>query len=172
MATAMAAPRTNVARARTSFVVKASATRPAVAARVPARVPAQSRVTPPPAVRGDLQVSNAATAEAESETALKVRRLRVTLKAYTSDVLNEAALLITEAAKLTDAIAKGPTALPTKTKRFCVLRSPHVNKKSREHFEIRTHKKIVDIMDPSAQTIDALMQLDMPSGCDVQVKLL
>ena len=106
---------------------------------------------------------DAATAEAESETALKVRRLRVTLKAYTSDVLNEAALLITEAAKLTDAIAKGPTALPTKTKRFCVLRSPHVNKKSREHFEIRTHKKIVDIMDPSAQTIDALMQLDMPS---------
>ena len=97
MATAMAAPRTNVARARTSFVVKASATRPAVDARVPARVPAQSRVTPPPAVRGDLQVSNAATAEAESETALKVRRLRERLT-QASRLLLAGLLLLAEAA--------------------------------------------------------------------------
>ena len=78
---------------------------------------------------------------------------------------------IIEAAKSTEAHISGPVPLPTKRRIFCVLRSPHVNKDSREHFETRTHHRLIDVHNPTAQTIDALMGLELPSGVDVEIKL-
>lgn len=79
--------------------------------------------------------------------------------------------MIREAATSSAARMSGPVRLPTKRKIFCVLRSPHVNKDSREHFEIRTHQRLIDLHNPSAQTIDSLMSLDLPAGVDIEVKL-
>lgn len=78
---------------------------------------------------------------------------------------------IIDTASKTSAIPAGPIALPTKRKIYCVLRSPHVDKDSREHFEIRSHRRLIDIYEPSSQTIDALMKLNLPSGVDIEVKL-
>eukprot|EP00894_Picocystis_sp_ML_P000210 jgi/Pico_ML_1/50727/g1885.t1 len=79
--------------------------------------------------------------------------------------------MIREAATSSAARMSGPVRLPTRRKIFCVLRSPHVNKDSREHFEIRTHQRLIDLHNPSAQTIDSLMSLDLPAGVDIEVKL-
>ena len=101
----------------------------------------------------------------------KRQRIRIKLKSYDHRLLDESAKKIVETAKRAKAAVAGPIPLPTKKEIYCVLRSPHVDKKSREHFEIRTHKRLIDILDPPKDTVDALMQLDLPSGVDVEIKL-
>jgi len=95
------------------------------------------------------------------------QKIRIRLKAYDYKLLDRAALEIVDTAKETGARVAGPIPLPTVINKFCVLRSPHVNKKSREQFEIRTHKRVMDILDPTQQTVDSLMKLDLAAGVDV-----
>ena len=97
--------------------------------------------------------------------------IRIRLKSFDHAVLDASTKDIVETARRTGAKVRGPIPLPTNFRRFCVLRSPHVNKKSREHFEMRTHKRMMEIIEPTPQTIDALMKLDLPAGVDVQIKL-
>jgi small subunit ribosomal protein S10 len=99
------------------------------------------------------------------------QRIRIRLKAYDHKILDRAAMEIVETAKRTGARVAGPVPLPTKISKFCVLRSPHIDKKSREQFEIRTHKRLLDILEPTQQTIDALMKLELSAGVDVEIKL-
>ena len=99
------------------------------------------------------------------------QKIRIKLRGYSVAPLQESCEKIVAAAVETSATAVGPIYLPTRRKIFCVLRSPHVNKDSREHFEIRTHQRLIDLCNPSAQTIDSLMQLDLPAGVDIEVKL-
>ena len=98
-------------------------------------------------------------------------KIRIRLKAYDYKLLDQSASEIVETAKRTGAKVAGPIPLPTKIHRYTVLRSPHVDKKSREQFEIRTHKRLLDIVDPTPQTVDALMKLDLAAGVDVEIKL-
>jgi small subunit ribosomal protein S10 len=98
------------------------------------------------------------------------QRIRIRLKAYDYRVLDQSTGEIVETAKRTGAQVAGPIPLPTMKNKYCVLRSPHVDKKSREAFEIRTHKRLIDILEPTQQTVDALMKLDLPAGVDVEIK--
>ncbi len=97
-------------------------------------------------------------------------RIRIRLKAYDYRVLDQSTHEIVQTAKRTGAAIAGPIPLPTVINRFTVLRSPHVDKKSREQFEIRTHKRLLDLLDPGQDTMDALMKLDLPAGVDVEIK--
>lgn len=97
--------------------------------------------------------------------------IRIRLKAYEHRVLDLSAAKIVESAERTGAQAAGPIPLPTQRSLFTVIRSPHVDKDSREQFELRTHKRLIDIKNPTAKTVDALMKLDLPSGVDVEIKL-
>jgi len=97
-------------------------------------------------------------------------KIRIHLKGFDSKLLDRSTSEIVETARRTGASVAGPIPLPTKISRYCVLRSPHVDKKSREHFEIRTHKRLIDILEPTQQTIDALMKLDLAAGVDVEIK--
>ena len=97
-------------------------------------------------------------------------RIRIRLKAYDHRILDQSTTEIVDTAKRTGATVAGPIPLPTSTSRTTVLRSPHVDKKSREQFEIRTHKRLLDILEPTQQTVDALMKLDLPAGVDVEIK--
>ncbi|HZT73835.1 MAG TPA: 30S ribosomal protein S10 [Terriglobales bacterium] len=97
-------------------------------------------------------------------------RIRIRLKAYDYRVLDQSTSEIVDTAKRTGAQIAGPIPLPTDINRYTVLRSPHVDKKSREQFEIRTHKRLLDLLDPTQQTMDALMKLDLPAGVDVEIK--
>ena len=102
---------------------------------------------------------------------MKEQNIRIRLKAYDHRVLDTSAKEILETAKRTGADVVGPIPLPTRIEKFTVLRSPHIDKKSREQFEIRTHKRLMDIIDPTPQTVDALMKLDLAAGGDVEIKL-
>jgi len=99
------------------------------------------------------------------------QKFRIRLKAYDHRILDQSVVEIVNTAKRTGARVAGPIVLPTRINKYCVLRSPHVNKKSREQFEIRTHKRLIDILDPTQQTVDALMKLDLSAGVDVEIKL-
>jgi small subunit ribosomal protein S10 len=99
------------------------------------------------------------------------QKIRIRLKAYDHKLLDQSTNEIVETAKRTGAKVAGPIPLPTKITKYCVLRSPHVDKKSREQFEIRTHKRLLDIVEPTQQTVDALMKLDLSAGVDVEIKL-
>jgi len=99
------------------------------------------------------------------------QKIRIKLKAYDHKMLDRSLSELVLTAKRTGAEISGPILLPTRIKRYTILRSPHVNKKSREQFEIKTHKRILDIVSPTAQTVDALMKLDLPAGVDVEIKL-
>jgi len=99
------------------------------------------------------------------------QKIRICLRAYDHKLLDQSVGEIVNTVKKTGANVAGPIPLPTTINRYCVLRSPHVDKKSREQFEIRTHKRILDIIDPSQQTVDALMKLDLSAGVDVEIKL-
>jgi small subunit ribosomal protein S10 len=99
------------------------------------------------------------------------QNIRIRLKAFDHRVLDSSTTEIVDTAKRTGAEVRGPIPLPTRIEKYTVLRSPHVNKKSREQFEIRTHKRLLDIIDPTPQTVDALMKLDLASGVDVEIKL-
>jgi len=99
------------------------------------------------------------------------QRIRIRLKAYDHKLLDQSTNEIVITAKNTCARVAGPIPLPTKINRYTVLRSPHVDKKSREQFEIRVHKRLIDILDPTQQTVDSLMKLDLSAGVDVEIKL-
>lgn len=100
------------------------------------------------------------------------QKIRIRLKAFDHKLLDRSAAEIVETARKTGASVRGPVPLPTRINRYTVLRSPHVDKKSREQFEIRIYKRMVDILEPTQQTIDALMKLDLSAGVDVEIKLL
>ncbi len=97
-------------------------------------------------------------------------RIRIRMEAYDHTILDQSAKDIVDTAKRTEAIVHGPIPLPTRIERYTVLRSPHIDKKSREQFEIRTHKRLLDIFEPTSQTVDALMKLELPAGVDVEIK--
>lgn len=97
-------------------------------------------------------------------------KIRIRLKGYDHRILDQAAVEIVSTAKRNGAQVAGPVPLPTVTNKYCVLRSPHADKKSREQFEVRTHKRLVDILEPTGATIDALTKLDLPSGVDIEIK--
>ena len=99
------------------------------------------------------------------------QKIRIRLMAYDHRILDKSVQEIVETAKRTGARVAGPIPLPTVTNKMTVLRSPHVDKKSREQFEIRTHKRLLDILEPTAQTVDALMKLELAAGVDVEIKL-
>ncbi len=99
------------------------------------------------------------------------QKIRIRLKAYESRILDESAARIVEVAKKSGANVSGPIPLPTEKNVYCVLRSPHINKKSREHFEIRTHKRLLDIyIDPEQKTVAALEKMELPAGVDIEIK--
>ena len=102
---------------------------------------------------------------------MKNQNIRIRLKAFDHRVLDQSAREIVSTARRTGAQVRGPIPLPTRIERFTVLRSPHIDKKSREQFEIRTHKRVLDIIDPTPQTVDELMKLDLAAGVDVEIKL-
>ena len=97
-------------------------------------------------------------------------KIRIRLKAYDHRLLDQSASEIVETAKRTGARVAGPIPLPTRINKFTVLRGPHVDKKSREQFEIRTHKRLLDILEPNQQTLEALMKLDLSAGVEVEIK--
>jgi small subunit ribosomal protein S10 len=99
------------------------------------------------------------------------QNIRIRLKAFDHRVLDQSTSEIVNTAKRTGARVRGPIPLPTRIERYTVLRSPHIDKKSREQFETRTHKRLLDIVDPTPQTVDALMKLDLAAGVDVEIKL-
>jgi small subunit ribosomal protein S10 len=99
------------------------------------------------------------------------QKIRIKLKAYDHRILDQSAVQIVETAERTGAAVIGPVPLPTHIRKFCVIRSPHVDKDSREQFEIRTHKRLIDILDPTTKTIDALTTLNLPAGVDIEIKL-
>ena len=99
------------------------------------------------------------------------QRIRIRLKAFDHRLIDQSAQEIVETAKRTGALVRGPIPMPTKKERFTVLISPHVNKDARDQYEIRTHKRLLDIVDPTDKTVDALMKLDLAAGVDVQIKL-
>jgi small subunit ribosomal protein S10 len=98
------------------------------------------------------------------------QKIRIRLKAYDHKVLDQSATEIVSTAKRTGAQVAGPVPLPTTKNKYCVLRSPHTDKKSREQFEIRTHKRLIDILEPTQKTIEDLTKLDLPSGVDIEIK--
>jgi small subunit ribosomal protein S10 len=103
--------------------------------------------------------------------AKKAQTIRIRLKAFDHRLIDKSASEIVETAKRTGAMVQGPIPLPTRKERFTILVSPHVNKDARDQYEIRTHKRLMDIVDPTDKTVDALMKLDLAAGVDVQIKL-
>ena len=99
------------------------------------------------------------------------QKIRIRLKAYDHRLLDQSTTEIVDTARRTGARVAGPIPLPTVTNRWTVLRSPHVDKKSREQFELKTHKRLIDILDSRSQTVDALTKLDLPAGVDVEIKV-
>ena len=102
---------------------------------------------------------------------VQTSKIRIRLKGYDHKLLDQSTQEIVDTAKNTGAIVAGPIPLPTVINKYCVLRSVHVDKKSREQFEMRTHKRLLDILEPTQQTIDALMKLELSAGVDVEIKL-
>ena len=102
---------------------------------------------------------------------MDTQTIRIRLRAYDHRVLDSSTSEIVNTAKRTGARVRGPVPLPTRIERFTVLRSPHIDKKSMEQFEMRTHKRVLDIVDPTPQTVDALMKLDLAAGVDVEIKI-
>ena len=99
------------------------------------------------------------------------QKIRIILKSYDHKILDLSAEQIVEAAERTGARVSGPVPLPTSIRRFCVIRSPHIHKDSREHFELRTHNRLIDILEPTSKTIDSLTRLNVPAGVDISLKL-
>ena len=99
------------------------------------------------------------------------QKIRIKLKAYDHRLLDQSAGQIVDTAERTGAAVMGPIPLPTHIRKFCVIRSPHIDKDSREQFEIRTHKRLIDVMEPTSRTVDALMRLSLPAGVDIEIEL-
>ncbi len=117
------------------------------------------------------QASSATSWSRGGEEEMTTQKIRVCLKSYDHKLLDKSAAEIVETVRRTGASVAGPIPLPTRISRYTVLRSPHVDKKSREQFEIRTHKRLIDILEPTQQTVDALMKLELAAGIDVEIKL-
>lgn len=98
-------------------------------------------------------------------------KIRIRLKSYDHRMLDQSALKIVDTARRTGARIAGPVPLPTVINKFCVIRSPHIDKESMEHFEMRTHKRLIDILEPNQKTIDALMRIDLPGGVHIEIKI-
>src|SRR5437667_776566 len=132
-----------------------------------------ARAAAPSAPASSPKSSNREVGSAPARTFMAIdnQNIRIRLRAYDHRVLDQSTSEIVNTAKRTGARVRGPIPLPTKIEKFTVLRSPHVDKKSREQFEIRTHKRVLDIVDPTPQTVDALMKLDLAAGVDVEIKL-
>src|ERR671933_2955133 len=107
----------------------------------------------------------------EKRTPMAGQKIRIRLKAYDHEVIDSSARKIVDTVTRTGASVVGPVPLPTEVERYCVIRSPHKYKDSREHFEMRTHKRLIDIIDPTPKTVDALMRLELPAGVDIEIKL-
>jgi small subunit ribosomal protein S10 len=105
------------------------------------------------------------------EVAMAGQKIRIRLKAYDHEVIDSSAKKIVETVTRTGAQVAGPVPLPTEKNVYCVIKSPHKYKDSREHFEMRTHKRLIDILDPTPKTVDSLMRLDLPAGVDIEIKL-
>jgi len=99
------------------------------------------------------------------------QKIRIKLKAFDHRILDQAAVQIVETAERTGAAVAGPVPLPTRIRKYCVIRSPHVDKDSREQFEMRIHKRLIDILEPTSKTIDTLTHLNLPAGVDIEIKL-
>lgn len=99
------------------------------------------------------------------------QRIRIRLKAYDHKILDQSAAQIVDTAERTGALVAGPVPLPTKIEKYCVIRSPFIDKDSQEQFEIRTHKRLIDVLEPNQKTINALMRLNLPAGVDIEIKL-
>jgi small subunit ribosomal protein S10 len=99
------------------------------------------------------------------------QKIRIKVRGYDHKLVDQSAVQIVETAERTGAVVAGPIPLPTKIEKFCVIRSPHIDKDSREQFEIRTHKRVIDILGPTSKTIDALTQLQLPSGVEIDIRL-
>ncbi len=99
------------------------------------------------------------------------QKIRIKVKGYDHRLVDQSVVQIVETVERTGAIVAGPVPLPTHIRKFCVIRSPHIDKDSREQFEIRTHKRLIDILEPTSKTIDALTQLQLPSGVEIDIKL-
>ena len=99
------------------------------------------------------------------------QRIRIRLKAYDHELIDQSTKKIVETVLRTQAVVRGPVPLPTEKHRYTVIRSPHKYKDSREHFEMRTHKRLIDILEPTPKTVDSLMRLDLPAGVDIEIKL-
>ena len=99
------------------------------------------------------------------------QKIRIRLKGYDHEIVDQSTKLIVDTAQKTGAKVSGPIPLPTERNLYCVIRSPHVNKDSREQFEMRTHKRLIDILEPTSNTVDSLMRLDLPAGVDIEIKL-
>jgi len=102
---------------------------------------------------------------------MEKQKIRIRLKAYDHEIIDQSAKKIVEMAKQTGASISGPIPLPTERSLYCVIRSPHVNKDSREHFQLCTHKRLIDILDPTPTTVESLRRLDLPAGVDIEIKL-
>ena len=102
---------------------------------------------------------------------IPTEKIRIRLKAYDHKLLDQSTHEIVDTARRTGSAVAGPIPLPTTVNKYCILRSPHVDKKSREQFEMRTHRRLMDILEPTQQTIDALMKLELSAGVDVEIKL-
>src|SRR6201988_5555348 len=109
--------------------------------------------------------------ESKMATAIQHQKIRIRLKAFDYRLIDQSALEIVETAKRTGAVVKGPVPMPTRIERFDILRSPHKNKTSRDQFEIRTHLRLMDIIEPTDKTVDQLMKLGLPVGVEVEIKL-
>jgi small subunit ribosomal protein S10 len=109
--------------------------------------------------------------ESETEKAMAGQKIRIRLKAYDHEVIDSSARKIVDTVVRTGASVAGPVPLPTEKNVYCVIRSPHKYKDSREHFEMRTHKRLIDIINPTPKTVDSLMRLDLPAGVDIEIKL-
>ena len=114
---------------------------------------------------------HAAVRDVRNDEAMAGQKIRIRLKAYDHEVIDSSARKIVETVMRTGAQVAGPVPLPTEKNVYCVIRSPHKYKDSREHFEMRTHKRLIDIIDPTPKTVDSLMRLDLPAGVDIEIKL-
>src|SRR2546422_8215311 len=101
----------------------------------------------------------------------KGQKIRIRLKAYDHEIIDQSTKKIVETVVRTQARVRGPVPLPTEIHRYCVIRSPHIDKDSREHFEMRVHKRLLDILEPTPKTVDSLQRLDLPAGVDIQIKI-
>jgi len=102
---------------------------------------------------------------------LASQKIRIRLKGYDHEIVDQSTKLIVDTAQKTGAKVSGPVPLPTERNLYCVIRSPHKDKDSRDQFEMRTHKRLIDILEPTANTVDSLMRLDLPAGVDIEIKL-